>query len=82
MTRPLGSEAPLAAQDKNQTARVLIVEDEPLFSDLLENALGRQTGLEIVGVTVDGATAVQMARERSPGAVIMDVELVGDMDGI
>ena len=69
-------------QDKRQTARILIVEDEPLFRELLENTLGRQTGVEIIGSAVDGATAVQMARERAPDAVIMDVEIAGDIDDI
>ncbi|MDA1347498.1 MAG: response regulator transcription factor [Chloroflexi bacterium] len=68
--------------DKPQVARILIVEDEPLFRELLENTLARQTGLEIIGSAVDGATAVQMARERAPDAVIMDVEIAGDIDGI
>ena len=72
----------MSIREEPGRARVLIVEDEPLFRELLENALSRERGLEIVGVTVDGGTAVQLAEERSPDAVIMDVGLMGDVDGI
>ncbi len=64
------------------TARVLIVEDEALFSELLQRTLSGEQGMEVVGVARDGDTAVRLARETTPDAVLMDIELSGEMDGI
>lgn len=38
--------------------------------------------MKIVGATPRGETAVTMARELTPAAVLMDIELAGEMDGI
>jgi DNA-binding NarL/FixJ family response regulator len=64
------------------TTRVLIVDDEALFSELLRRTLSTEPGLEVVGVAKDGATALRLAREQTPDAVLMDIELPGAMDGI
>lgn len=64
------------------TRRVLIVEDEVLFGELLRRTLSGEPGLDVVGLVQDGATALQLARELKPDAVIMDIELAGEMDGI
>lgn len=63
-------------------ARVLIVEDEGLFSELLRRTLSAEPGLEVVGVAGDGEAAVRMARETAPDAVLMDIELPGALDGV
>ena len=65
-----------------EATRVLIVEDEPLFGDLLRRTLSAEPGLEVVGVVGDGETAVRLAGELTPDAVITDIELQGEMDGI
>ena len=65
-----------------EATRVFIVEDEPLFSDLLRRTLSAEPGLEVVGVVGDGETAVRLAGELTPDAVITDIELQGEMDGI
>jgi DNA-binding NarL/FixJ family response regulator len=65
-----------------ETTRLLIVEDEPLWSDLLARTLASEPGVQIVGQTREGEQAVQMARDLNPGAVLMDIELAGTMDGI
>ena len=66
----------------SEKLKILIVEDEPLFSEMLRIALAAEPGLEVVGVVSDGESAVEMAAERNPDAVIMDIELPGEMDGI
>ena len=63
-------------------AKVLIVEDEPLWSDLLSRTLSAEPGVTIVGLTRHGEAAVTLARETQPDAVLMDIELAGAMDGI
>lgn len=62
--------------------KILIVEDEPLFREMLRHALDAEPGLDVVGVATDGESAVAMAAEKNPDAVIMDIELPGEMDGI
>jgi DNA-binding NarL/FixJ family response regulator len=60
----------------------LIVDDQVLFSELLQRTLASEPGLEVVGVAYDAMTAVQMAQEATPDVVLLDIELPGDMDGI
>ena len=62
--------------------KILIVEDEPLFREMLRHILGAEPGPDVVGVATDGESAVAMAAEKNPDAVIMDIELPGEMDGI
>ena len=62
--------------------KILIVEDEPLFREMLRHTLDAEPGLDVVGVATDGESAVAMAAEKNPDAVIMAIELPGEMDGI
>ena len=64
------------------TARVLIVEDEALFGSLLRRTLSEVPGVEVVGEAHDGQTAIRLANEARPDAIIMDIELEGELDGI
>jgi len=59
--------------------RVLVVDDEPMLSDLLSMAL-RYEGWELRAAG-DGAAAVTTAREFRPDAVVLDV-MLPDMDGL
>ena len=65
-----------------EEARVLVVEDEALFSELLRQGLSAEPGLEVVGVAKDGETGVRLAAELKPDSVLMDIELPGELDGI
>jgi DNA-binding NarL/FixJ family response regulator len=65
-----------------ETTRVLIVEGEALFRELLRRTLSAEAGLEVVGVAGDGETAVRLAREAKPDVMLMDIELPGEPDGI
>ena len=60
----------------------MIVEDEALWTDLLSKTLAGEEGITIVGQARDGETAVRMAKESRPDAVLMDIGLAGEMDGI
>ncbi len=64
-----------------QPARVIIVEDDPLFSDLLRLSLSHG-GFQIERVVSDGAEAVELAKSLEIDAVLLDIELEGEMDGI
>jgi len=61
--------------------RVLIVEDEPIIAMTLE-ALVEDLGREPCGIAATGAEAVELAKTLRPDVVLMDVSLIGDMDGI
>jgi len=65
-----------------ETTRIIIVEDEALFRELLRRTLSSEPGLEVVGEAEDGETAVRFADEMSPDVVLMDIELSGELDGI
>ena len=49
---------------------------------MLRRTLAAEPGLDVVGVAKDGESAVEMAAKLDPDAVIMDIELPGEMDGI
>ena len=55
--------------------KIMIVEDEGLFRDMLQVALAERDGLEVVGAVGDGVSAIRMARELKPEVIIMDIEL-------
>ena len=62
--------------------RIMVVEDEPLFRDLLTRTLSNEPGLELVGIAENGEAAIKLFREVSPDVVLMDIELPGEIDGI
>jgi DNA-binding NarL/FixJ family response regulator len=62
--------------------RVMIVEDEGLFRDLLRTALVPHQRLEIVGAYGDGEAALAGAERDRPQVAILDIELGSQMNGI
>lgn len=65
-----------------EKTRLIVVDDEALFREMLVRTLSAEPGLEVVGVAGDGETAVSLAKEKRPDVVLMDIELTGEMDGI
>ncbi|GLS43201.1 response regulator [Methylobacterium brachythecii] len=59
-------------------SKILIVEDNPMNSDMLSRRLTRQ-GFTTV-IAEDGPKGVAMAVSEAPDVILMDVAL-GDMDG-
>jgi CheY-like chemotaxis protein len=62
-------------------ARLLIVEDEAIVAADLQRQLSR-LGYKVEGRAKSGEEAVRLARQFSPDLVLMDVRLIGPMDGI
>lgn len=61
--------------------RVLIVEDEAIVAMALE-AYVEDFGFEACGIAATGLDAVELAKTQRPDVVLMDISLMGDMDGV
>lgn len=61
--------------------KIVIVEDDPILCDLLKIRLAKM-GYSVTGMYATGEDAIRAISEHSPDLVIMDVTLVGKMDGI
>ncbi len=72
----------MSGVDSPAKIRVVIVEDEPLFRDLLRVALSRHQHLEVLGAFGDGESALDAIPALSPNVAILDIELGGSMNGI
>ena len=61
--------------------RVLIADDHKIMLAGLRSLLEKQTDIEVVGEADNGRKAVQMAQEKNPDVVVMDVSMP-DLNGI
>ena len=64
-----------------QPARLLLVEDDPVVARDLQQQI-QDLGYECVGSAAAGEQAIRLAGELRPDLVLMDVQLLGAMDGI
>ena len=64
-----------------QSIRVLVADDHPVFREGFAALLGSIPEVEVVGTASDGNEAVAAARELAPDVVVMDVQMPG-VDGI
>ena len=60
---------------------ILIVEDQAIVAMTIESQL-EELGYRIAGKAASGAAAIQLAREKKPDLILMDINLEGEMDGI
>lgn len=70
-----------AAQNVQPAIRVLIVDDEPLFMQMLQSLLDVEAGVEVAGQAANGKQAVKLAQELEPDVIVMDVSMPV-MDGL
>jgi DNA-binding NarL/FixJ family response regulator len=55
--------------------RVILVDDDPVFRELLAFVLRADVGAEVVGQAADGAEGVELARTLRPDVVVMDLRM-------
>ncbi len=70
-----------AERDVDGRVRTMIVDDHDVVRGGLAELLDDYPDIEVVGDACDGATAVRLARELQPDAIVMDVSMPG-MTGI
>ena len=70
-----------AAAAVQHPIRVLIVDDEPLFREMVETLLDVEEGVEVVGRAQHGEQGVELAQELHPDVIVMDVSMPV-MDGL
>ncbi|MDP3176926.1 MAG: diguanylate cyclase, partial [Spirochaetaceae bacterium] len=61
--------------------KILIVEDEKIIALDLQRRLER-FGYTVVGMASDGPEALELADQRHPDIILMDIMLAGSIDGI
>ena len=64
------------------TTRVVLVESDNLFRDLLRISLSQYDGLEVVGAFASGEAALASVPRLQPEVVVLDIELKGNANGI
>ncbi len=69
------------SQIRNSNSRILVVEDDGIIATRLRNML-ISMGYVVLGVAASGKRAIQQAIETRPDLVLMDIDLVGELDGI
>lgn len=62
-------------------SRILVVEDEMVISIEISHTLKR-LGYTVVGQAITGIDAIRLARELLPDLILMDIRLIGEIDGI
>lgn len=62
-------------------SRILLVDDEIVISMRLEEVL-TSMGYDVAGVAASGREAIEMARDRHPDLILMDIVMPGELDGI
>ncbi len=62
--------------------KIMIVEDEGLFRDMLKISLGALSNVEVVEAVSDGNAAVEAASRVKPDVILMDIELGSEPNGI
>jgi two-component system, NarL family, nitrate/nitrite response regulator NarL len=74
-------ESSAAAVPVPNPIRVVIVDDEPLFVEMVQAMLGGEDGIMIVGTAPNGEAGVRLAADLDPDVVVMDISMPV-MDGI
>jgi DNA-binding NarL/FixJ family response regulator len=69
------------SNDGEGTIRVVVVDDQRLFTKGLSGLVDMLEGVEVVGVAYNGEEAVALCRKEEPDVILMDISMP-KMDGI
>jgi two-component system, NarL family, nitrate/nitrite response regulator NarL len=58
-----------------QTIRIVIADDHPIFRDGLRRLLEAEPGLKVIGEASDGSDAVKLARQLKPDVMLLDLAM-------
>jgi DNA-binding NarL/FixJ family response regulator len=61
--------------------RVLVADDQPIFTKMLEAVLANDERVEVVGHAANGKEALELAAELAPDVILMDISMP-IMDGL
>lgn len=61
--------------------KVLIVEDKLLIAEDISSRLKKHS-MEVIDICTSGEKAIEVAAEKMPDLILMDVQLSGELDGI
>jgi CheY-like chemotaxis protein len=61
--------------------KILIVEDDVIISQIIELQL-KKLGYSVIGKAANGQDAITLTNKTNPDAILMDIFLEGEMDGI
>jgi DNA-binding NarL/FixJ family response regulator len=70
-----------AAAHLPDATSVLVVDDEPLFVEMLQAMLAAEDGIDVVATAPNGRIATRLAAELFPDVILMDLSMPV-MDGI
>ncbi len=65
----------------SERKRIMVVEDEAIVSMDIQDSL-THLGYEVVAAATSGEEAIELAGEHRPEMILMDIMLMGDMNGI
>jgi DNA-binding NarL/FixJ family response regulator len=71
----------VAFPNLERSIRVLIVDDEAPFTEMVRALLEVEHGIEVVGAAADGKQAVKLALQLAPDVIVMDISMPV-MDGL
>jgi DNA-binding NarL/FixJ family response regulator len=72
----------MAGTDTGSTPiRVLVADDQPIFTAMLEAVLASDERVEVVGHAANGEEAVELSAALSPDVILMDISMP-IMDGL
>lgn len=69
-------------QPKDDKLKVVIVEDEPLFCELLQMALSGTGQFDVIDAYDEAEGALEPIIDAKPDVAIVDISLKGDMNGV
>lgn len=61
----------------NESIRVIVADDHPLFRAGVVEELGKDSSIEVVGLATSGGEALKLAQDQMPDVVLLDIAMPG-----